>query len=91
MKKKRFRAPRPSPGQIKIGWAKEGGSYSLVYAWGDGLRKGHVIPLIDAFERISPLSHFHHGKTLLQTLEEDGFDITTIRFSISRKVGDESQ
>ena len=86
---KRYRQPVVKKGEIKVKWASDGGTPCLVYAWGEGLRKQHIIPLLDAFER-APNDLHRTTKSLAQELEDNGFDITTLRFTIKKKVTHEA-
>lgn len=72
------------PGELKIGYGtcEPGGRPDLVYAYGGGgTRKADGIVLSMAFEQIEVLD----GKTLRQLLEERGYDIKTLRFTVRRK------
>lgn len=89
---KRLRAPTAKPGELKMQWGKlPGDSPDMCFAWGDGCSKrdGNFIYYVLACQRPST-NRDEHGrmtfdKSVLDQLEERGYDLTTLRFSISKK------
>ena len=90
MTKKRYRNPTAKPGELKVAYGRHEGNVGLVYTYGAGLRKGHTIAMIDAFERVSEVP-WSRGQTLLDKLDADGFDITTLKITIQQKAGYEDR
>jgi hypothetical protein len=94
---RRFRVRKHKPGFLTVYWGITGeegrGEWpKLVYAWGAPADKWTLNSLMDAFERRHPrLDHFtrtfiHQAEpSLVQILEERGYDITTLKFSIQLK------
>lgn len=85
MKKKRYRVvPVPKSGEIKVSYGKADShdSPDVVYSYRgfDDVRATSNCVMF-AFEN-API---HEGKTLRRILEERGFDITTLKFSIKKK------
>ena len=84
---KRKRIPRiaAKPGQLVAAWGRgedRGDSPAIQYAWGGaGAGKPDGRILCNAIEECGVFM----GRTLAQELEARGYDITTLRFSISRK------
>ena len=78
---KRYRRVKAKPGELKVAYGK--GSYGsetdLFYAWGEGVHKGSANVLSHFLEEIKD-----GGLTLRQELQERGFDITTLKFSIQK-------
>lgn len=80
-KRRRFKVAAAKPGEMKVsyGRADEHSSPSLVYSYGAyGAYKGHTRVLMEAFESVK----LPGGLTLVETLKDDGFDVTTIKFSV---------
>jgi hypothetical protein len=77
----RERVMKARPGEIKTGWnARE---RDIGFAWGaDGAAKADANLLYGAlcFKRVLG------ERTLIQELEARGYDLTTMRFSIRRKL-----
>jgi len=84
---KRYRAPKAKPGQIKVQWGKlPDDNPDLCFAWGDGIPHPDVCLLQNA------LAGKHYSLIdkkwdigLLEELERRGYDITTLKISISKK------
>jgi len=87
VRKRRYRAPKARRGQLKAQWGKlPGDSPEIIYAWGDGCHRGDG-GLIHSM-LTSPIYHFfdhRYGPSYLEQLEERGYDITTLKFSIEKK------
>lgn len=82
--KRRLRAPVTKPGQLQAYWGRPqpGAKPSVVYAWGGaGACKAEGRLLSEALEHLDVFE----GKSLVQELEARGYDISTLRFSISLK------
>lgn len=78
------RAPRAKAGQLKAQWGKlPDESPDIVYAWGDGCSKRDGA-LLNYFFTHTP----NKAESLLKELEDRGYDIRTLKFSIE-KTGDD--
>ena len=78
--KKRYRLPAPRAGTIDVRWGKPDpfSGHSLCYTYGN--RDGKVICRIIS----AALEGNHSGeKSLADELQARGYDLTTLRFSIS--------
>lgn len=84
---KRLRKVEAKPGELKAAYGKnDSGDADLQYAWGGkGVGKWDAHLLAYALQGTA----VHEGRTLVQELEERGFDVTTLKFSIRKKVVDE--
>jgi hypothetical protein len=81
---KRVYVPVAKPGQLIARWGRPSHRESpdLSYAWGaSGAAKSDAKILSSAFEEFD----VYDGKSLRAELEARGYDITTLRFSISQK------
>ena len=81
--RKRFRVPVAKPGELLVKWGKEYGEEDLFYCRPEntcGMRRDAKLLSI-AFEDTILLD----GKTLRQELEDRGYDIKTLKFSIMKK------
>lgn len=67
------------PGELRMQWSRS--ASDLAVAGGEGIPKIDAGLLFTAFA-MTPIAG---GKTLWGQLEERGYDITTLRFSIRRK------
>lgn len=95
---KRYRKRTPKPGQLIAYYGRlDGDSPDVVFAWGGGganSRHGALLHYIFGSARLE-LANFEEnkrsgrewifGKSALQRLEEAGFDLSTLRFSIELK------
>lgn len=85
MKAKRWHSPQAKPGELIARWGRVDRydpKPTLVYAWGaHGASKPDSRCLMAALEEADILD----GKSLRAVLEERGYDITTLRFSICQK------
>lgn len=84
MKKKRFRLPVAKDGELLAKYGRDGGDNDIFYCFPDnscGMSRDTRL-LSNAFECTKQLS----GKTLREELVERGYDITTLKFSIQKKV-----
>jgi hypothetical protein len=82
---RRLRCPKARPGELRAAWGRieRGERACVVYvAGGGGAWKGDSVPVMEAFEVVLILG----GPSMLRTLEERGYDLTTLRFSIQKKV-----
>lgn len=81
---KRTRTIKAKPGELVIGYGRcaeepRGSSPQIVYAWGgEGATKNDIHLLMGAFEMNSP--------ALANELRKRGYDITTLKFSIQKKL-----
>lgn len=86
---KRFRMVEAKPGELKAAFGRDdvpGNRPDLQYAWGgSGAQKPDARVLSNAFEEVIVFD----GKNLRQVLEERGYDITTLKFSIQQKASGE--
>lgn len=81
---RRWREPTAKPGQLKAQYGKERFSSrpDLLYVWGgSGASSPDARVLANALEGAVVFD----GKNLRQVLEERGYDITTLRFSIKQR------
>ena len=88
MSAKRWREPKAKDGELKAQWGKlQHDTPDLCYAWGDGCsrRDGHLLHNVLTGERFSPGLPVKSEKGLVAELEERGYDITTLKFSIQKK------
>jgi hypothetical protein len=84
---RRWRKVKAKPGQLVMQYGRDDdGEVDVVFAWGEGCSK-----------RDGALLHWRIGsdnlnhkmevdQSLLKELDARGYDLTTIRFSISKKV-----
>lgn len=82
-KKKYLRAPKAKPGELKVAWGKEkGDDPELFFCWGQGTSKRDNNLLMHFFsQKMTP-----EGKSISQELQERGYDISTLKFSISKDI-----
>ena len=84
MTKKRYSRIDAKPDQIKVGYGMgewPDTSKDLQYAWGPGTDLKPTVRCVStAFEGVP----VHDGKTLREILTERGFDIESLRFTISK-------
>ena len=80
---------KTSHGQLKMAWGKlRGREPDICYLWGEGVEKfdAHLLHGVmmkrypDAFDESKLLPNF------LEELENRGYDIKTIKFSIQKKI-----
>ena len=84
MRNQRIHIPRAKRGQLIAKWGRpdRGELPSIVYAHGaGGADRTDARVLSDAFEGMKNC----FGNTLAKELEDRGFDLTTLKFSISQK------
>jgi hypothetical protein len=93
MDKKRIYVPTAKPGELKAVWgrAERGDAPDIVYAWGEGVNRADGRMLHNALsgERLRPtmknLGGYEVDKSFLEELENRGYDLTTLKFSIQKK------
>jgi len=79
--KKRYRAPKAKEGELLVKYGKFEGDVDLFYCFqGDATMKHDSKLLTYAFE-----SKAIFGTSLRKELEDRGYDITTLKFSIMKK------
>lgn len=97
---KRLRAPKAKPGELRAQWGKlPHDNPDICYAWGAGLSKREGAFLHGVFgskqvrlawtdedRRKTGGRPYYFDKTVIEELQERGYDITTLRFSIQKKV-----
>jgi hypothetical protein len=78
--KKRYRVVTAKPRQLVAAYGKgDDSSHDIQYAWGgSGASKPDARCLSTAIEE----AIIHDGRCLREVLEERGYDITTLKFSI---------
>ena len=79
---KRFRTPKAKDGQLLVKYGQQYGDRDLFYCWpenGDGMRADSRL-LMNALERVE----IYDRKPLRKLLEERGYDITTLKFTIQK-------
>ena len=80
---KRLRNPVAKENELLVKYGKEHGEEDLFYCWPDndtGMKADCRIVMF-AFER----EKIFDGKIMRQLLEERGYDITTLKFSIMKQ------
>ena len=83
MAKKRYRTPQAKEGELLVKYGQEHGDRDLYYCWPEneyGMKRDSKMLML-AFENADVFD----GKTLRQELEERGYDIETLKFSIKKK------
>lgn len=83
MTTKRLRAPTAKEGELLCKYGKYLGEESLFYCYpanSCGMRRDSRV-LANAFESVK----IFEDKTLVKELEDRGYDITTLKFSIKKK------
>lgn len=102
---KRYRAPKVKPGQLMAYYGRvDGDSPDVCFAWGAGLNKrfGNLLHYILGSKRIELAFSdedrkkaagrpYFFDKSALERLDEAGFDLRTLRFSIELKPVSASQ
>ena len=86
--KKRYRTPKAKPGELLVKFGQKHGERDLFYCWPEndcGMNRDSKF-LSYAFERIDIID----GNSLRQELEDRGYDITTLKFSIQKKQNDDT-
>lgn len=71
---------KPKPGELKVGWSNK--ERDIQFNWGQGIDRSNGHLMYDYFCRSKGIL----GTTLVQELETRGFDLTTLKFSIMKKV-----
>lgn len=78
-----YRTPHAKPGELKSGWGKAGGSQPAInYAWGGGGADGPDARIVCNALEEAPV---YGGRSLVEELEQRGYDLTTLKFSIRLK------
>ena len=83
MTQKRYRTPKAKDGELLVKFGQEHGDKDLYYCYPQnecGMKNDSKI-VTHAFERADVLN----GKTLRKELEDRGYDITSLKFSIKKK------
>lgn len=83
---KRFRTPVAKENELLVKYGKEYGDEDLFYCYPEnecGMKRDSKMMMI-AFERTVLFQE--DGRTLRQELEARGYDITTLKFSIMKRV-----
>ena len=79
---KRWRRPEAKPGQLLVKYGKDCGEQDLFYCHPEntcGMRRDARLLML-AIEKVDVLD----GKSLREHLEERGYDITTLKLSVSK-------
>ena len=96
---RRWRTPKAKPGELKAQWGRvDGDSPDFVYAWGPGVEKADArllhgifgckqirLAFSEADRAKSGGLPYYFDSTALEELEERGYDLTTLKFSIRKK------
>jgi len=92
MKKKVYRNRQTKPDTIEVYYGRDrDGQVDLVFAWGEGAHKGDAATVMDIIQRKQHRGSFEtfpnlkECPSLLEELEERGYDLTTLKFSIQKK------
>lgn len=95
---KRWRTPVAKPGELKIAYGRvdrhEGPD--IVYCWGPGTSRRDTlllhhrlgspqVELVHGDDAVKLGRNWNFGKSFLDELEERGYDLTTLKFSIQKK------
>jgi hypothetical protein len=83
---KRYRSPRPTDNQLRAQWGKlPHEDPDLLYVWGAGTHPAdsRLLDYMLSGKRYRPLEK-EWGNSFLEELEERGYDITTLKFSIDK-------
>jgi len=81
--KKRYRTPQAKDGELLVKYGQEYGDRDLYYCYPEnecGMKRDSKMLML-AFERPLPLLD---DKSLRETLEDRGYDITTLKFTIKK-------
>jgi hypothetical protein len=70
---------KAKPGQLRMGWSKR--EDDIVYVWGGSGADKTDAALLHGVMTVVPVT----DKTFIQELEDRGYDITTISFSIKKR------
>jgi hypothetical protein len=83
---KRWREPKAKPNQLKAQWGKlKHDSPDLCFAWGDGVNKCDARLLSNAITSFTfEPGSYETRPSLYDELEKRGYDMTTLKFSISK-------
>lgn len=85
---KRYRRRKTKPKTLELFYGKsDDGEIGITYAWGEGLSKGcgALLHWLFSSSRWGPNGAGHPmEKSVLDELTAQGFDITTIKFSIEK-------
>lgn len=79
--------PKTEKGQLKVGWVKDSEKGSLYFCQGEGVTKEDAMLLCAYFDkdRFDILSGVLNP-CLIRQLEKRGFDLSTLSFSIKKKL-----
>lgn len=90
---KRYRTLKAKPGELRAFYGKvdRWSAPDLCYAWGPGVDRadGRLLHNTLGSDRLTtdfPLGNTKFGPSFVKELEDRGYDITTLRFSIQKKV-----
>jgi hypothetical protein len=97
---KRYRKPKVKPGELRAQWGRiDGNNPDLCYYWGDGVPKSDSHLLHNTLSALkcetnwdAPLDSprvmwTRYESSFIKELEERGYDLTTLRFYVRKKVG----
>lgn len=89
---KRYRTLKAKPGELRVyyGKADRWSGPDVCFAWGDGVQKpdAHLLYGALSMKRMTtdfPNTGHKWDPSLIEELEARGYDIATLRFSISKK------
>lgn len=85
---KRPRAPKAKEGELKMCWGKmPHENPDMCFAWGEGCTKrdANLLHYVMASPRNKYMAP-DQMPTLVEELDKRGYDITTLKFSIKKKV-----
>ena len=85
-KRKRWRAPKPRPNELRILFGKlPNDSPDILYVWGEGTSRAdsRLLHYMFSSKRYAPGS-FEAEASFIEELEKRGYDIETLKFSIQK-------
>lgn len=83
MRRPNGRMPNPKPGQLQVGWAREGRTQApeLFFCYGGyGANPRDNAVIVQAFSSAENAA----GNTLIEELVARGYDLSTLRFSVEK-------
>lgn len=77
-----YKKPKAKDNELKVQYGQEYGNHpELFYCWGTNIPKSHTYMVMSYFNNVKD----NNNKTFLQELEDLGYDISTLKFTIQKK------